>query len=124
MKNRLFNKYAKCKQLETKKHIFTEYKSKRNEINELININKKKLYQNYFTESNKNLRKIWQGIKEIINLKAKNYDLPTCIIEKNETITDPFRISNQFNNYFSEIADNILKERKYEGEKNFSESLH
>ena len=38
-------------------------------------------YQNYFNENNTNLRKVWQGIKEIINIKAKNNATPVCVME-------------------------------------------
>ena len=76
---------------------------------------KKDYYNQYFTENKENLQKIWKGIKEIINIKSKNYNQPTCIIDDNKTITDPKEIANSFNNYYTSIASDILKERKYEG---------
>ena len=39
-------------------------------------------------------------------------------------MTDPTKISNCFNNYFSTIADSILDECKYKGDGNFSKYLH
>ena len=39
----------------------------------------KKIHDKYFTKNSNNLKKIWKGIKEIINIKSKNYDIPTCI---------------------------------------------
>ena len=41
-------------------------KTLRNEIIELTGVSKNNFYQNYFTENNNNLRKVWQGIKEVI----------------------------------------------------------
>ena len=38
-------------------------------------------------------------------------------------ITDPIAISNSFNDYFTSIADNILKKRKYEGSKSYRDFL-
>ena len=61
------------------------------------------------------MRKVWQGIKQIINVKSKQSDIPTSITVNNSLITNPTDISNSFNNYYSGIAENILKERKYEG---------
>ena len=60
-------------------------------------------YEKHFTTNNNNLKNIWLGIKEIINVKSKNYDI---------YIIDPLKICNSFNDYFSNIADDILKKRK------------
>ena len=78
---------------------------------------KNKFYKSYFENNNKNLRKIWQGIREIINIKSKHSDIPTCITSDNNLITCPKTVRNKFSDYFSNIAENILNERKYEGHK-------
>ena len=45
-------------------------------------------------------------ISQIVNVKSKFYDSPTCLTDKNDQlITDPSEISNSFNNYFSTIPD-------------------
>ena len=80
-------------------------------------------YEKYFTTNNNNLKKIWLRIKEIINVKSKNYDIPTCIQVDNHNIIDPLKICNSFNYYFSNIADDVLKKRKYGGNKIFQEFL-
>ena len=49
--------------------------------------------------------------------------MPNCIIDNNEAITDPTKISNKFNNYFSGIAQTILNKRKYHGNKQFTDFL-
>ena len=76
-------------------------------------------YENYFTYKNNNLKKIWFGIKEIIYIKSKNYDIPTCIQVENQTIIEPWKICRSFNDYFTIIADDILQKRRYEGSKTF-----
>ena len=123
-RHKIFNKYVKCKNKENKAQYFTEYKILRNQINELIKDSKNEFYKHYFTENNKNLRKIWKGIKDIINIKAKSYDSPTCIIEDNKSITDPTQVSTRFNNYFSNIAETIISQRKYHGNKDYFEFLN
>ena len=60
-------------------------------------------------ENKNNLQKIWKGIKEIINIKSKNFDYPTCLQDGDDNNTDPIAISNYFNDYFTSIADVILK---------------
>ena len=60
-------------------------------------LSKKMYYEKYFTTNNNNLKKIWSGIKEIINVKPKNYDIPTSIQVDNHNIIDPLKICNSFN---------------------------
>ena len=116
-KNKLFNKYSKMKNSVLKQQIFNEYKTLRNSINELTRISKKSYYKSFFTEHNLNIKKIWQGIKEIVNINSKNNNTPTSIEVNNSFITDPKVISNTFNDYFVNIADDILSNRKYGGKK-------
>ena len=111
-KNKAFRKYMNYKgNPQIKQQLNIEYR------------NKKHYYKQYFTENAENLHKIWKGIKEIINIKSKNYAHPTCIIEKNKTITEPKQIANTFNKYYASVAEEILQERKYEGNKSYSDYL-
>ena len=50
-----------------------------------------------------------EDMEEIININYKNYDIPTYIQVGTNIITDPRRICNSFNQYFTSIADDILK---------------
>ena len=122
-RDKLLNQFIKTKDPSRKLALHTEYKLVRNKIVQLTKLNKQIFYKNYFTTNNNNLRKIWQGIKQIINIKNKSYDSPLCITEKNKVITDPSEVANSFNNYFSNVAQNILTERKYEGNGDFQKFL-
>ena len=104
--------------------LHTEYKNLRNTIVELIKQSKISYYNNYFSVNNNNLRKVCVGIKNIINIKSKSYDVPTCISDENgNIITDPIQISNIFCSQYSTVADKILKKRDYEGDGNFEKYL-
>ena len=92
----------------------------KNYLNEII---KKSYYKKYFTNNSNNLKKIWLRIKKPINIKSKNYDVPHCIQVNNNMLIDPNKICNSFNDYFTNIAGDILNERKYEGNKSFQEFL-
>ena len=81
----------------------------------LIRTSKKDYYDRYFMKHKNNLSKTWQGIKQIINMKSKKSDYPSCIIHDGITITDPTEIANKFNNFYTSIADDILEKRKYNG---------
>ena len=70
----------------------------------------------------KKLTKIWKDIKDVVNIKAKNFDQPTCIQNGDKTIIKPSEISNTLSNYFTTIAD-ILKKRKYKGNKSYKDYL-
>ena len=122
-KHSIFKKYIQCKDNFRKEALHNEYKALRNRINILIQDSKKQYYTNYFSDNNKNLRKVWEGIKEIINIKSKNCAAPNCIIKGDVNISVPKDIAENFNSYFSTIASSILNERKYEGNKSFRDFL-
>ena len=60
---------------------------------------------------------------KIINLKQKSSSNPTSLIYKKTILTDQKEIADHFNSYFSGIAENILKNRKYEGKHSYQEYL-
>ena len=57
-KNKLYKKYIKCASNDSKLLTFNEYKTLKNQINELVHLGKKTHYAHYFNENNNNLRKI------------------------------------------------------------------
>ena len=78
-KNSLFNKYMKCKETDLKKTYHSEYKLLKNRIIALIRNSKESFYRNYFSRNTKNLRNIWKGIKEVINVKSKQLNQPSSL---------------------------------------------
>ena len=122
-KNKLFNKYVNCKDSVRKNILFADYKLQKNRLLQTTRLSKNSFFQNYFTRNGKNIKKVWEGIKQIVNVKSKRFNQPSCLTDKNNTITDPTDIANTFNNYFSSIADNLLNERVYNGNVSFREYL-
>ena len=101
-KNKALRKFKNYKENhERKDQLEMAYKNIEYEISTISRQGKKDYYNQYFTENAGNLLKIWKGIKEIINIKSKNYSHPTCIAEKDKTITDPKDIANSFNKYYA-----------------------
>ena len=123
IKNKILKKYVKCKNQSRKLKLHDQFKAIKNEITHLIRISKKAYYKKYFTDNKNNLQKMWKGINELINIKSKNFDSPSCIQVNKATITDPIEISNYFNEYFTSIADEILNKRKYTGTKSHKDYL-
>ena len=78
-----------CKNLERKKFHYDHYKKLKNDITLLTRRGKKEYYQNYFDENKKNLKKIWKGIKDIVNVKSKNFEQPSCIQDGDKTARTP-----------------------------------
>ena len=89
------------------------FKKYRNRITILCRLSKSNFYDKYFTFNQKNIRKVWEGVKSIISSRSTNTSSPTCINIDNNLVTDPLTIANSFNNYFASIADNIRKDIPY-----------
>ena len=105
-------------------NVRNEYKIIRNKVVDLTFRSKLNFYNSYFTTNNGNLRKIWQGIKQIINIKSNNYDSPTCVYDvEGNLVTEPTAIANSFVHQYSSVADEILSKRKYEGDGDFSKFM-
>ena len=122
-RDRIHHLFTKSKDPTQKANILNQYKMVRNEIVNLIRISKTKYYQNYFAANNKDLRKIWIGIKQIINIKSKTFEVPTCIEEHDHIITEPKEVATKFNDYFADVANKIVDGRKYEGNSSFKDYL-
>ena len=84
-KNKLYKKYIKCANNDSKLLTYNEYKTLKNQINELVRLGKRTHYAHYFDENNNNLRKIWDGIKELVNIKPKNRESINCIVFNGKT---------------------------------------
>ena len=64
-------------------------------------MSKKNYFAKFFLEYSNNIKKVWQGIKEIVNIKSKNSNSPTTIEVGNKMITDTAIICDHFHDYFS-----------------------
>ena len=111
-KDKLFKKYINMKNSTMRDDIHAEYKILKNRINSLIYHSKKNYYTKYFNQYSNNIKKIWIGIKNIINIKTKDQNSPNCIEVNDELITDNKEICNNFNEYFTTVADKILRNNK------------
>ena len=95
---------ADCKDKDEKAALKILFNIAKNEVTGLVRTSKKDYYDRYFTKHKNNLGKTWQGIKQMINMKSKNSDYPSCIIHEGTTITDPTEIANKFNNFYTTIV--------------------
>ena len=64
---------------------------------------------NYFLVNINDSKKVWNGIKEIVNFKAKKNQKTTKIVQNNTELTDPKVVANAFNNYFANVGANLAR---------------
>ena len=84
---------------------------------------KQAYYEKYFERNWNNIKNTWKGIKSLINLKTATSRVPTVLsLDNGDTITNPYDITNTFNNYFASIGETTKKSIKY-SHKHFSDYL-
>ena len=121
-RDKLLRLYIKTNETNRKEELHTEYKQLRNKIVTLIRNSKKQYFQEYFTENAKDIKKTWTGIKNIINIRTATKGQPTSILLNNEIVTDPTKIAEGFNDYFTSIAEKL--QQKIYGRVNFTKYLN
>ena len=79
---------------------------------------KQAYFDKYFETNWNNIKNTWKGIESLITIKSVASSVPTVLsLDNGGTITNPYDISNTFNNYFASIAETM--EKKY-SHKHFS----
>ena len=72
IRDRYFLKFCHAKDPETKAHKHSQYKVSRNDFTRRIRESKNEYYNDYFTSNKSNIKKTWEGIKQIVSFKSKN----------------------------------------------------
>ena len=97
-KNKLFKRK---KRQPNNEDIRASYNELRNKVNRELDKAKKAHYTSYFKENNKNSKKIWDGIKSIINTKNPKSTIINQLKIKGDIIDNPKQMSESFNSYFT-----------------------
>ena len=88
-----------------------ENKAKYDKMNEFcakhVDLAKAKYRKKYFEEHKDNARKQWQMINELLNRQKKNVRVSKLIDEKGKISNTASEISENFNDYFANIASNL-----------------
>ena len=111
MKNRdkILKKLNKQTNQNIKDALFDSYKLIRNNIVTATRKSKQDHYNQFFSEYKTNLKKTWEGIRSIINIKSNSKNTVSAIIEDGKCLNDPKDIANSFNKFFSTVAAKIEK---------------
>jgi len=119
-----YGKYIRAKDLTNKSKLHDEYKALRNQAIQKMRNSKYAYFKSYFIKHSGNIRNLWKGINQIVNVKSRSYDYPTHMEDDTGNPVDsPIDISNHINDYFTNIAESILAKRKFTGDGNFEKYL-
>ena len=104
-KNKLYHDYIKNRSIENK----TKYDKMKKFVEKHIKKAKNKYYTDYFHKYANDSRKQWKMINSLLNRKKPNSNIGKIILDddKKTELTSPGEISNEFNNYFCEIAQKL-----------------
>ena len=106
-----------------KEGLHKQYKTLRNKVVATIRNSRKIYFQKYFEENSKDIRKTWSGIRNIINIRLSTKGQPTSMLFGDELVTDPSKIAEGFNSYFSSIAEKLQENLSF-GNNNFMKYLN
>ena len=107
LRDKLLNKYIKCKDPNKKTALHNEYKAYRNMIVTLLRKSKHNHFSKFFHLNSKNSKKIWEGINSYLNRRKNSENRNITLTINDNTITDPQKVADIFNKYFTTIADDI-----------------
>ena len=95
---------------EAKGELFKMYKRKRNLVKILIRRSKQDYYVAYFEENKSNIKKTWDGIRNIVNIFKNSRVSPVQINYKNEVKTSKDDMAGALNDFFVNIG-NMVEEK-------------
>ena len=79
----------------------------RNRVNNELKKSKKTYYKNYFNNNSKDVKKIWDGIKSIINVNKYRFPSITQLKVNNTIVDDQNKIAQELNNFFVNVGPTI-----------------
>ena len=86
---------------------FTSYKNYRNRYNSLLRLSKKMYFETELEKKQKDSRATWKILNESINKQSAKSNEIKEITVNGQRLTDPTVMANEFNTYFSNIANVI-----------------
>ena len=73
-----------------------------------VAIEKQNYFKNLFTKHKNDIKKTWHSINLLLG-KEKKQSGCKIISAEGRDLTEPIEIANHFNNYFSTVAENLVK---------------
>ena len=89
--------------------VLETYNGVRNRVSREIGKSKKQHYKSYFEKHSSNIRKTWEGIRRIVNVKKPADFSISQLNVRGRVVDDPVSIANNFNNYFASVGPDTEK---------------
>ena len=83
------------------------FKRYRNTIVTLLRRSKENYYSSYFLQNQSDVKKTWDGIRNLINVSKKKTQIPTKIIYKNEEKVSDIDMAESLNDFFVNIGSSV-----------------
>ena len=103
----LYKEFANEINPDNKEKLGSLYKKYRNLIVSLLRMSKKKHYADYFEEHKTNIKKTWDGIRDLLNVSKKTSININKVIHDNKVISDNKGIAQSMNNFFVNIGTSV-----------------
>ena len=107
VRDTLYKSWSSEKDLHYKSQIFTLYKRYRNIIVNLLRKSKGNYYSYFFLQNQSNVRKTWDGVRNLINVSKKKNTSPTKLIYKNEERFTNIDMAESLNDFFVNIGSSV-----------------
>ena len=85
------------------------YNRVRNKVSRKILQAKKDHNKSYFETYSNNIKKTWEGIRKIVNVKKPSDFSISQLNVKGKIVEDPVEITNNFNNFFANVGPDTEK---------------
>ena len=102
-RDKYLNKFHKTHNLDTE----YLYKKFRNKVVSEIRKSRNDYYNNYFITHKNNMKKLWSGIRSIINVSSKSGYCISQLIQDGKEIDDPKTMANIFNKFFVNVSQKV-----------------
>ena len=106
IRDRLF---ARKKRQPENEHVRNVYNQARNRVSRELEKSQKEHYDSYFEEHNANIKKTWEGIRKIVNVKKSTKFSVSHLNLNGKIIDDSLGIANGFNNFFVNVGPETEK---------------
>ena len=114
VKNSLFKKYIKLKDPVKKTETHDKKKYYRNLLSTVIKKIKKNYYNEFFKTNINNIKNTYKGIRNLVSWKQSASPYIHLLSQDNETVSNPKKIVNIFNDYCSTIAEKTKAKDRFQ----------
>ena len=106
IKNKLFYRKKRQPNNNVVRELYNKF---RNRVNRELKKSKVEYYSQYFEDNNNNSKKLWEGIKSIINMKNSKLSNINQLKINDEILDNPKEIVEAFNDFFVNVGPNTEK---------------